>query len=140
VRPGPQSLWSIVVVPHAKSQGPSSSGLALTELLEHLVDRPGHVEVLLRNLVVLAFYNRLEAPDRVGDGDVLPIEAGELLGDKEGLRQELLNLARARHGQLVVFRQLIDAENRNDVLQVLVTLENLLHLARDVIVLLTDDA
>src|SRR5439155_24772743 len=80
----------------------------------------------------------LEAADRIGDGDVLAFEARELLGDEEGLREKLLYLARARHRQLVVFGQFVDAENRDDVLQVLVALEDLLHLARDVVMLLAD--
>src|SRR5207253_3102590 len=61
------------------------------------------------------------------------------LRDEERLRQELLNLARTRHRQLVVFRQLVDAENRDDVLQVLVALQNLLYLARDVVVLVAEN-
>ena len=80
---------------------------------------------------MLAFDDLLETADGVGDRHVLALETGELLGDEEGLRQEFLELARARHRQLVVFGQFVDAENRDDVLQVLVALENLLHLARD---------
>ena len=49
-------------------------------------------------------------PDRISwkpamvsrSGTYLPATAGELLGDEERLRQEALDLARARHGQLVV--------------------------------------
>ena len=89
---------------------------------------------------MLAFDDLLEAADRVGDRHVLAFEAGELLRDEERLRQELLDLARARHGELVVFRQLVDAENRDDVLQVLVALQDLLHLPGDVVVLVAEDA
>ena len=59
--------------------------LALSELLEHLVDAANQIEVLFRNLVVLAFGDFLEAADGVGDRHVLAFEAGELLGDEEGL-------------------------------------------------------
>ena len=107
---------------------PRLTALALLELREDFVDRARQVEVLLGNLVVLAFDDLLEAADRVGDRHVLAFEAGELLRDEERLRQELLDLARARHGELVVFRQLVDAENRDDVLQILVALQDLLHL------------
>ena len=41
---------------------------------------------------------------------------------------------------LVVFGQLVDAEDGDDVLQVLVALQNLLHLARDFVVLVAEDA
>ena len=57
-------------------------------LLDGLFDRADHVERLLRQVVVLAFDDLLEALDRVGDRHVLALEAGELLGDEERLRQE----------------------------------------------------
>ena len=57
----------------------------------------------------------------------------------EGLRQEALDLAGARDGQLVLFRELVHAEDGDDVLQLLVALQDLLHLAGDVVVLLADD-
>src|SRR5205814_3305467 len=63
---------------------------ALLELRDHFVDRAGHVEILLRDLVVLAFDDLLEAADRVRNLHVLPLDAGELLRDEERLRQELL--------------------------------------------------
>src|SRR5258705_108897 len=50
--------------------------LALLELRDHFVDRAGHVEILLRDLVVLAFDDLLEAADRVRNRHVLPLEAG----------------------------------------------------------------
>ena len=57
----------------------------------------------------------------------LPGNAGELLGHVERLREEPLDLARARHGQLVFVAQFVDAENGDDVLQILVALQNALH-------------
>ena len=60
----------------------------------------------------------------------LPLKPGELLGHVERLREEALDLARARHGQLVFVGQFVDAQNRDDVLQILVALQNLLHLLR----------
>src|SRR5207249_7272398 len=72
--------------------------------------------------------------------DVLAFETGELLRDEERLRQKSLNLARARYRQLVVFRELVDAENRDDVLEILVPLQDLFHLPRNLIMLLADDA
>ena len=69
--------------------------------LQHVFDRALHVERLLRKLVVLAFDDFLEAADRVCQLHVLALEAGELLGHVERLREEPLDLRRARHGQLV---------------------------------------
>jgi hypothetical protein len=75
--------------------------LSLPELLDHLVDPSDHVEVLLRNFVVLAFDDFLEAADGVGDLDVLAFEPGELLGDEEGLHlaQPYLRRLRDQTGQ-----------------------------------------
>ena len=64
---------------------------------------------------------------------------GERLADEERLREELLDLAGARHGQLVVVGELVHAEDGDDVLQVLVALQHALDLLRHVVVLLADD-
>src|SRR3954452_19545486 len=85
--------------------------LALAEPLDDLFDGADEVEVLLGNLVVLAVHDFLEAANRVGHHHVLALEARELLRDEEWLREEPLDLARARDGELVVFRQFVDAEN-----------------------------
>src|SRR4030095_4723955 len=89
--------------------------LHLLRPFEDLFDAADHVERLLRHLVVLAVDDLTEAPDGVLDRHVLPLDAGELLGDEEGLRQEALDLARPRHHQLVVLPQLVDAEDGDDV-------------------------
>src|SRR4029079_14769858 len=60
-------------------------------------------------------------------------------GDEEGLREELFDLARTRDRGLVVFAELVHAEDRDDVLEVLVLLERLLDLARDVVVLFAEN-
>src|SRR5205085_3729786 len=114
--------------------------LTLAELLDDLVDGARHVEVLLRDLVVLAFDDFLEPADGVGDGHVLALEAGELLRDEERLREEPLDLARPRDGQLVVFGELVDAENRDDVLQILVALQNLFDRTRHAVVFVAENA
>src|SRR6202041_736524 len=114
--------------------------LHLLGLLQRFFDRADHVERLLRNIVVLAFDDFLEAANRVFDLDVFAFEAGELRRDEHRLRQEALDLTRASNGALVFVRKFFDAENRNDVLQIFVALENRLHGARYGVVLLPDDA
>ena len=104
------------------------------------LDRADHVEGLLGDRVVLAVHDLLEALDRLRDRHVLAGQPGELLRDEERLRQEPLDLARARDRELVLFRELVDAEDGDDVLQVLVALQDLLHRAGDVVVLVADDA
>src|SRR5262249_25256000 len=91
-------------------------GGELLALLDRLLDRADHVEGRLRQVVVLAFAQALEAADRVGEFDEYAGEAGEHFGDVHGLREESLDLARARHGKLVLFGELVHAENRDDVL------------------------
>ena len=62
----------------------------------HVVEAALHVERLLGDVVALAVDDLLEAAHGVLDLDVLARRAGERLGDEERLRQELLDLARAR--------------------------------------------
>src|SRR5206468_7805651 len=94
--------------------------LDLLGLLEDVVDSADHVESLLGQVVALAVDNHLEAADGFLQRHVLAGRAGEDFSHVEGLRQEALDLARARHGQLVFRAQLIHAENRADVAQLLV--------------------
>src|SRR5579862_9822203 len=107
-------------------------------LLDRLIDRADHVEGLLGEGVELTADDALEAADGVLERHDLAVLAGEHLGDVEGLRQEALHLARAVHGLLVLLRQLVHAEDGDDVLQLLVTLQHCLHAARGVVVLLAD--
>ena len=65
---------------------------------------------------------------------------GESFGYEERLRQETLNLAGAEDRQLVFFRQLFDAQNGDDVLQLFVALQHLLHPPRQPVMLFADDA
>ena len=88
---------------------------------------------------MLAVDDLLEAADRLGDRDVLPGRAGELLGDEERLREEALDAARPADDELVLVGQLVDAEDRDDVLQLLVALEDLLDAVGRREVLLAED-
>ncbi len=67
---------------------------------------------------MLAFDDLLEAADRVSDLYVGAGDAGEYLGYVEGLREEALGLAGAGYGDLVLFGELVDAEDGDDVLEV----------------------
>src|SRR4029077_12815413 len=77
---------------------------------------------------------------RVGNLDVTSRRTRELLGHVERLRQETLYLSPRTHGKLVVFAELVDTKNRDDVLQILISLQRLLHRLRDVVVFLADNA
>src|SRR3954447_7025782 len=105
-----------------------------------VLDPAGHEERLLGQVVVLALGERLEGGDGLVERDVLALDAGELLGHEERLRQEALDAPGPGHGDLVLLRQLVDAQDRDDVLEVLVALQDLLGALSDVVVLLADVA
>src|SRR5258708_24995094 len=108
-------------------------GRELLALSDRLFDGADHVEGLLRQMMVLAFAKPAETLDGVGEVDELARRAGEDFGNMERLRQEALDLARARHRDLVLFRELVHAENGDDVLQRLVALQDLLNHTRGIV-------
>src|SRR5450755_567795 len=90
-------------------------------------------------MVVLAVDDGLEAADRVLERNELSRRAGEDFGDKERLREKALNLSRPRDRKLVLGRKVVHPENRNDVAELLVALQSLLHAPRGRVVLLAND-
>ena len=90
-------------------------------------------------MVELAAAERVEALDGLVDRRGDTRQTGEDLGDVHRLRQEALHLAGPRHGDLVFFGQLVETEDGDDVLQLLVALQDLLHAAGDAVVALADD-
>src|ERR1035437_4361977 len=120
----------------------SAMGLRLLQFrrfLEDFLDGSLHVECLLGQAVVLAFDNFAEALDGIGELDVLALVAGELLGDVERLGEELLDLAGARHNQLVLVGEFVDTQNGDDVLEILVALQGALDHLGHLVVVLADD-
>src|SRR3954451_18548658 len=120
----------------------SWSGTSACELrgaLADFVDRACQEEGLLGQVVDLAVQDLLEARDGVLDGDVLAAPAGEDLGHEERLAHEPLEAPRTADERLVLRGQLVDAQDRDDVLEVAVALEHALRLLRDVVVILPDD-
>src|SRR5262245_14474635 len=106
--------------------------------LERFLDRADHVERLFGQLVAFAVDDHLEALDRVLERDVLALLPGEVLRHEHRLREEALNLARARHRELVLGCELVHAENSDYVSQFLVTLQHRLHGACGRVVVLAD--
>src|SRR5947207_2651821 len=97
----------------------------------HVIQRAYVQERLLWKIIGFAVADRVEALERVGDLRVDAFLSGELLGDKERLAEEALDLSGARHDQLVFFAELIHAKNGDDVLQVAVALKHGLNFSRD---------
>src|SRR4249919_1931778 len=95
----------------------------LLGFLDRFLDAADHVEGLFRQVVTFAVADHLEAADGLLQRDVLALRAGEHFGDGERLREKALDLARARHGLLVVFRQLVHTQDRDDVLELLILLQ-----------------
>src|SRR5829696_1818499 len=107
--------------------------------LDDLLDAALEQELALGDVVVLAVEDLAEPADRLGDRDVLARGAGEGLGHEERLRQEALDAPGPVDGELVVVGELVDAEDGDDVLQLLVALQHLLDLVGHGEVVLPDD-
>ena len=101
-----------------------------------VVEGTGQEERLLGQVVDLAFEDLLERGDRVPDRHVGAGPAGEDLGHVERLAVEDLQAPRPGDRGLVLLGQLVDAQDRDDVLQVAVALQDALDLAGRVVVLL----
>src|SRR6201991_4945803 len=119
--------------------GVRAMALTLLRGLDDVVDRALEEECRLGQVVVLAVEHLAERAHGLGDRHVLARRARELLRDVERLRQEALDLARALHQLAVLVGQLVDAEDRDDVLQLAVALQHALDLVGDVEVLLAED-
>ena len=89
---------------------------------------------------MLAFDDLLEPADGVLNLDVLAFQVRELHHDEEGLREEALDLPRPRHRDLVFVRELVNAQDGDDVLEVFILLQDRLHGSRHVVVLFAHDA
>src|SRR5215472_173921 len=114
-------------------------GLHLFRFFQGFVDRSDHVKGLLRHVVVFAFHDFLEAADRIFNLYVLAFKTRELRRNEHGLRQESFDLTRAGYGALVFIGKLFNAQNRDDVLQIFVTLQNGFDTARHSVVFSADN-
>ena len=79
-----------------------------------------------------------EAADGFLKGNVASLHACELLCNREGLREETLDLSCTVNNELILLGELLHTHNRDYVLKLLVSLENLLYVARYLIVLNAD--
>ena len=90
-------------------------------------------------MVVLAFDQAFEASDSVFEFHLDTWRASENLSDVKRLRQETLNLPGTCNDQFVFFRQFVHAQDRDDVLQFFVALQDFLNTTSDFIMVLTND-
>src|SRR4051794_13883674 len=105
-----------------------------------VLDAAAHEERLLGIFVELALSEPSERVDGLVERDELARDPRELLGHEERLRQEALDPTGPVDQDAVLLGQLVDAQDGDDVLQVLVALEDLLHAAGDVVVVLAQVA
>ena len=71
--------------------------LKLLRLLQGFFNRPDHVEGLFGKVVVFPLHDLFEGADRLGHLNGFAGETGELLGDEERLRKEVLDLSGPCH-------------------------------------------
>ena len=88
---------------------------------------------------MLAVEDLAEAANSLLERHVAALDAGKLLGDREGLREESLDLARAAHDEFVFFGKLVHTHYRDNVLQFFVALKDLLHFAGRLVMLDADN-
>src|SRR5215472_12310873 len=138
------STLSVICAPPARCSPcatPSrrvSLALQVLGLLLDVLDAAAHEERLLGIAVVVALGDRLERGNRVLKRHEHAGLAGELLGHEHRVGQEPLDPAGSLHRHPVLLRQLVDAQDGDDVLQLGVPLQDPLHFAGDRVVLLTD--
>src|SRR3954468_21296877 len=149
-RPAPPDHGRILT---RTARAPTGSARAVGELpngsAELLLDPRGlaldvlepatHEEGLLGGVVVVAVGDLRERLDRLAQGDERPLEPGEVLRHEGVLREEALDPPRPVDGDPVLLRELLDAEDRDDVLQLLVALQDRLDPDGGVVVGLGDN-
>src|SRR5699024_7198096 len=113
--------------------------LDLAGLFHHIINGAHVEEGGLGVLVHLAVHDGGKALDGVLERDIDAGDAGELFGHVGGLGEEALDLAGPADRFLVLLAQLVHAQDGDDVLQLAVLLEDLLHLAGHAVVLLAHD-
>ena len=118
---------------------PTLKSLQLLRFLDCFVDGANHVESLLGQIVVLTVQDFLEATDGFFQRNVLTGAAGEDFSNVEGLRQEAFDFTRALYDQLVFLGQFVHTQNRDDVFQLFVALQNRLYTAGYFVVLGAND-
>src|SRR5688500_18457256 len=95
-------------------------------------------ECLLGNVINFSVAHHPERLNGLVEWHSRPWDVGELLGHVGVLAEELLDTTGAVDHDLVFFGKLVDAQDGDDVLQLLIALQNLLDTHCDVVVLLAD--
>ncbi|KAH3670907.1 hypothetical protein OGAPHI_000618 [Ogataea philodendri] len=121
------------------SDGLVGLGSNLLGLGNDIFNTTNHVECVFRQVVVLSFQDSLERSNSVLQSDQSTLNTSENLSNGKWLRQESLDLSSSLNSQLVLFRQLIHTQNSNDILERLVSLQGLLDVGGNIVVLLANN-
>ena len=116
----------LIVLRPPASAAPAAGCAAACEaflLVARLVDCADHVERAFLPLVAFAGEDRLAAGNRVGDGDRAAGHAGKGFRHGKGLRQKALQTPRPLDDAAVLGAELLDAEQRDHILQLAVMLD-----------------
>src|ERR1051325_9174353 len=112
-------IWPVEVGSVTISTAPENSvPVGVTISSSNVVNAALHVKAIFGDRVVLAVQNLLEAANGFPNRHLLAVPSGERLRDAERLAEEALNFACAEDGDFVLGRELVDAENGDDVLQI----------------------
>ena len=88
---------------------------------------------------MLAFDNFAETANRFTERNIFALKTGELLRNRKRLREETLNLACARNGQFVFIGKLVHTHNSDNILKLCITLENILYISCNLVMLFAYD-
>src|ERR1700722_14001793 len=105
-----------------------------------LTDSPYHIECVFWVVLEFVAQDAFAAVDRVFEADKLSFYAAELLGREKRLREKSFQSPSARHHLAVVWGQLLQAEHRDDILQILVLRQSVSDLLSKTIVAFANDA
>src|SRR5208337_2913154 len=100
------------------------------------LNRANHIKSLFRHVIVLTIGNRFESLYGIFELYIFARPAGEDLCYTEWLAQKPLYFSRSRNYELVIFGKLFHTENRDNVLQFLIALQDGLHPSRNSVMVL----
>ena len=108
-------------------------------LLFYFFNRSDHVECLLGHIVVLSFDNSLESFYCICGLDIFAGLTCKGFCNMERLAQEPLEFPCPCNNYLVIFRQFLDTEDCDDVLEPFISLQGLLDISGNRIMIFADD-
>lgn len=117
-----EGLFGQIIIFTCKWAKQSVKRKARNKYLHHTVMRQTTKNVIQTSKVV-TFQDILKSLDGLFEGHKFPQMSSEHLSNLERLRKETLDLTSTSHSQPVFLRQLIHAQDGNDILQRLVVLK-----------------